>query len=71
MSCCEKNTDLELNVLDNWRQIDRKILNKPIKFSFIKDISDPNFNQLFYQPDVRYNYYNGVTLGLKFHVLNL
>ena len=57
----------ELNVLDNWRQIDRKILNKPVKFSFIKDISDPNFNQLFYQPDVRYNYYNGVTLGLKFH----
>ena len=57
----------ELNVLDNWRQFDKKIFNKPVKLSFLKDVSDPNFNQLFYQPGMGYNYYNGVTLGLTLH----
>ena len=57
----------ELNTLDNWKKIDKKIFNKPIKFSFLKDISDPNFNQVFYQPDVNYNFYNGLILGVKLH----
>ena len=55
----------ELNTLNNWYKIDKKILNKPIKFSFFKDISSPNFNQLFYQPEASYNFYNGLILGLK------
>jgi hypothetical protein len=62
-----KNLYPELNVSNNWRQIDKKIFNKPVKFSFFKDVNDPNFNQVFYQPNMNYNYYNGLILGVKFH----
>jgi hypothetical protein len=57
----------ELNTLNNWRTINKSIFNKPVKFSFLKDISNPNYNQLFYQPDASYNYYNGLIFGLKLH----
>jgi hypothetical protein len=57
----------ELNTLNNWKTVDKKILNKPLKFSFLKDISSPNFNQVFYQPDINYNFYNGLILGVKLH----
>jgi len=57
----------ELNTLNNWKKIDKKILNKPIKLSFVKDISSPNYNQVFYQPDARYNFYNGLIIGVKLH----
>ncbi|MGJ8759935.1 MAG: aminopeptidase [Polaribacter sp.] len=55
----------ELNTLNNWKKVDKKILNKPLKFSFLKDISSPNYNQVFYQPDANYNFYNGLILGVK------
>ncbi len=57
----------EYNTLDNWKKVDKKIFNKPIKFSFLKDVDNPNTNQLFYQPDINYNFYNGLILGLKLH----
>jgi len=41
----------ELNTLNNWYKIDKKIFNKPVKFSFLKDVSNPNFNQLVFQPN--------------------
>jgi len=40
--------------------------NKPIKFSFLKDFEDPYNNQIFYQPHVLYNYYDGFSPGFKF-----
>ncbi len=57
----------ELNTLDNWKRLKNKIFNKPLKFSLIKDIQDPYYNQLFYQPNFSYNFYNGLTLGLSLH----
>ncbi|WP_405607272.1 aminopeptidase [Polaribacter sp. Asnod1-A03] len=57
----------ELNTLDNWKKIDKKIFHKPFKLSLVKDISSPDYNQAFYQPDVAYNFYNGLILGLKLH----
>jgi len=57
----------ELNTLDNWKRLEKKIFNKPIKFNLIKDIDDPYYNQLFYQPNVSYNFYNGLILGVKLH----
>ncbi|NVK52710.1 MAG: aminopeptidase [Flavobacteriaceae bacterium] len=57
----------EYNSLDNWKNIKPSLLNKPVQFRLIKDISDPYYNQLFYQPEFGYNYYDGVTLGLKLH----
>lgn len=57
----------EYNTLNNWRSIEKKLLNKPLKFTFFKDIEDPYYNQLFYEPNLQYNYYNGLILGLKLH----
>lgn len=57
----------EYNTLDNWKSLENNIFNKPLKFSLIKDIQDPYYNQLFYMPNVSYNFYNGLILGVKFH----
>ena len=57
----------ELNTLDNWKTLERKIFNKPLKFSLIKDVQDPYYNQLFYMPNLSYNFYNGLILGVKVH----
>lgn len=57
----------EYNTLNNWKKIGKSIINKPIQFRLLKDIEDPYYNQLFYQPEFSYNYYDGVTLGLKLH----
>jgi hypothetical protein len=57
----------EYNTLNNWRKIGKSIINKPIQLRLIKDIEDPYYNQLFYQPELSYNYYDGVTIGFKLH----
>ena len=57
----------ELNTNDNWKRLKKKIFNKPLKFTLAKDIDDPYYNQIFYQPDFNYNFYNGLILGLKIH----
>lgn len=57
----------ELNTLDNWKRLKNKIFNKPLKFTLIKDIQDPYYNQLFYQPNFAYNFYNGLIFGVSVH----
>ncbi|WP_243765945.1 aminopeptidase [Polaribacter cellanae] len=57
----------EYNTLDNWYNTDKNLFNKPFKFTLIKDVKAPNYNQLFYQPNVAYNFYDGLILGMKFH----
>lgn len=57
----------EYNSLDNFRTIDNKLLNKPLQFRFYKDVEDPYYNQIYYQPNIKYNYYDGVILALKLH----
>lgn len=57
----------EYNTLDNWKKLKPSILNKPIQFKFIKDVEDPYYHQVFYQPEVKYNFYDGISLGLKLH----
>ncbi|QTD37223.1 aminopeptidase [Polaribacter batillariae] len=57
----------EYNTLDNWYSTEKKLFNKPFKFTLIKDVKAPNYNQLFYQPNVGYNFYDGLILGMKFH----
>lgn len=57
----------EYNSLNNWKNIKRTLLNKPLQLRLIKDVSDPYYNQLFYQPEFGYNYYDGFTFGLKLH----
>lgn len=55
----------ELNTLDNWKSLENKIFNKPLKFTLLKDIRDPYYHQLFYLPTIGYNFYNGLILGLR------
>lgn len=55
----------EYNTLDNWKNVKKKLFNKPIKFTFYSDIEAPDFNQLFYEPNVDYNFYDGLILGAK------
>ncbi|WP_299665121.1 aminopeptidase [uncultured Polaribacter sp.] len=57
----------EYNTLDNYYNTNRGFFNKPFKFSLIKDVKAPNYNQLFYQPNFGYNFYDGLILGLKVH----
>ena len=57
----------EHNILNNQKSIKKRLFKKPLKFSFIKDIQNPNYTQIFYQPTFDYNFYNGFILGLKTH----
>jgi len=38
-----------------------------LKLTLIKDVKAPKYNQLFYQPTIAYNYYDGLILGVKLH----
>ncbi len=38
---------------------------KKIKFSFVKDIEDPFSNQIFYNPRLNFNAYDGVLIGTR------
>jgi len=53
----------ELNLRNNWKRIDNKVLNRPLKLTFFKDVEDPYYNQLFYNLYFEYNYYDGLILG--------
>jgi len=55
----------ECNLRNNWKNIDRSLFNRPLQLKFMKDIEDPYYNQFFYTPEVRYNFYNGVILGMS------
>ena len=54
----------ENNLRNNWKNVQPKLLNKPLLMRFFMDIEDPNYNQLFYIPTFSYNYYDGVILGM-------
>lgn len=57
----------EYNTLDNYYNFNKKLFNKPLKFTLIKDVKAPDYNQVFYQPNVAYNFYDGLILGVKLH----
>ncbi len=54
----------EYNLRNNWKNVDKKLFNRPFQLKFMKDIEDPYYNQFFYTPVFRYNYYDGAVLGL-------
>ena len=62
-----ENSYPEFNSLDNWRKIGKNILGKPLQVRFFKDINDPYYHQLFIQPQIKYNFYDGLLLGSKIH----
>ena len=58
----------EFNRRNNYKSLQRfSLVNKPIKFNFMKDLEDPRFTQILYVPSVEFNYYDGLIFGLRFH----
>ena len=56
----------EYNLRNNWKDTNNKIFNRPLQLKFFKDIEDTYYNQLFYTPIYKYNYYDGLVLGMSF-----
>lgn len=56
----------EYNLRNNWKNVDKKLITRPLQIRFSKDLENPYYNQLFYKPVFGYNYYNGIILGLSF-----
>ncbi|MDB9910750.1 hypothetical protein OAC88_01255 [Flavobacteriaceae bacterium] len=54
----------EFNHQNNYRKLKGTTL-KPFKYTFIKDIEDPKKSQIFFNPKIDFNAYDGVTLGTK------
>ncbi|MFC4476290.1 aminopeptidase [Flavobacterium chungangensis] len=57
----------EYNQRNNWKSLKHVSLNRPLKFNFAKDLEDPDYNQILYIPTLNYNYYDGITPGVRFH----
>jgi len=62
-----ENSYPEFNSMDNWKKVGKNILNKPMQFKLYKDINDPYYHQIYLQPNIKYNYYDGALLGLRIH----
>ena len=54
----------EYNPRNNWRRL-RRIPFKPLRLSFIKDLENPQYNQVFYNPRASFNAYDGLLLGVR------
>ena len=56
----------EINMRNNSKQVDGILkMNRPLKMSFFRDFENPHRNQLFYIPEFRYNFYDGITPGVR------
>ena len=59
----------EHNMRDNQKSLKNFLFNnKPLQIRLFKDVEDPNYNQVFIMPLVKFNnIYDGLTLGAKFY----
>ncbi|OIQ22458.1 MAG: aminopeptidase [Flavobacterium sp. MedPE-SWcel] len=56
----------EYNLRNNWKKVGSWLPNqKPFKFTFLKDIENPKYNQVFYVPSFIFNLYDGFSPGLR------
>ena len=56
----------EYNLRNNWKSLKGFFFNnRPIKFNFMKDLEEPHYNQIFYVPEVEFNAYDGIAIGMK------
>lgn len=61
-----KNEVPEYNLRNNWRSFSSFFPNnRPYKFVFYKDIEDPYYNQVIYLPTLTYNFYDGLSPGIR------
>ncbi|MFO7673477.1 MAG: aminopeptidase, partial [Lutibacter sp.] len=54
----------EYNLRNNWKNLDKKLFNRPVQLKFLQDIENPYYNQIFYTPEARYNFYDGLVMGM-------
>ncbi|MDD2820570.1 MAG: aminopeptidase [Flavobacterium sp.] len=63
-----KNEVPEYNLRNNWKKLDGFFPNnRPVKFVFMKDLEDPYYNQVLYVPTLTYNFYDGLSPGIRLH----
>ena len=63
-----KNEVPEYNLRNNWKKLTGFFPNnRPVKFVFMKDLEDPYYNQILYVPTISYNFYDGLTPGIRLH----
>jgi hypothetical protein len=63
-----KNEVPEFNLRNNWKKLDGFFPNnRPLKFTLIKDLEDPYYNQIIYAPILTYNVYDGISPGMRLH----
>lgn len=63
----EKNLVPEFNLKNNYLSTKKGLFaNRKLKINLIKDIEDPQYNQLMVNPQFSYNLYNGILLGAAF-----
>ncbi|MQP53205.1 aminopeptidase [Flavobacterium sp. LMO9] len=56
----------EYNLRNNWKSLKGFFFNnRPIKFNFMRDLEEPYYNQIFYVPEVEFNAYDGIAVGIK------
>ena len=56
----------EFNPRDNIKSL-KPFGFKPIRFTFIKDLENPKYNQVFYNPAINFNVYDGISYGIRFN----
>ena len=54
----------EFNPRNNWKKIRGSGI-KPLRLSFVKDLENPKYNQIFYNPRVDFNVYDGLSFGVR------
>lgn len=54
----------EINNRNNWKNSKPKLFERPLKIKLLKDLNDPNANQIFLNPELSYNLYDGIILGV-------
>ena len=57
----------ESNKNNNWRHAKNFLNLKPLQFNFLRDYESPKRNQIYYNPVVNYNLYDGLSLGSRFY----
>ncbi|HMI07100.1 MAG TPA: hypothetical protein VK528_06120, partial [Flavobacterium sp.] len=61
-----KNEVPEYNLRNNWKSLKVFFGNdRPYRFAFLKDLENPNYNQIIYVPTVTYNLYDGLSPGIR------
>jgi hypothetical protein len=63
-----KNEVPEYNLRNNWKKLEGFFPNnRPLKFVFMKDLEDSYYNQVLYVPTLSYNFYDGLSPGVRLH----